>query len=515
MHHLQCACLAAETRRKSFFASVRLSEERLLAMEKLWIYVLGFALSWVTLVLVRRTQLRQLILLGLSYLLYATWGKWFLALLVLSTVSNYALGRYLQHRVSVGRLWLGIAFNLVLLGTFKYLPGFATAVPFHSLRSGLQHIALPLGISFWTFEALSWLLELYREENLDPSLLEFCLFMAFWPTVISGPICRLSSMLPQFRRLQAPSWEDLCIGMRRMGLGLLMLALARVEAAGLVPGQGVNAGFARTSGGYSGIDVWFLAVGYGFQLFLDFAGYSSLVIGAARFCGFELPENFQRPYLSSTPSVFWTRWHMSLSFWIRDFLFMPLATRRRGFWWRSLSLLISMILFGLWHKGTLLFFLWGAFQGLLLVLHRLWQRLFAGAGLKVPELVMAPMGWLATFSGISLGWIFFRAQNLHQAFAMLRAIAHPGGYAHRHLPSNFYLLTTCIAVGYFAVAGVTGLLDRVATPANAFFQSSLVVLWQERWVWVTPLVAVLAMYAYLVIQIQQTNLNSPFLYQLF
>ena len=482
-------------------------------METFSLYGLGLLVSWAALLRMRSLRLRQFTLLIISYILYFSWGKWFVLILLTSSIANYGLGQYLKRRPSSGRLWVAVGFNLILLGAFKYLPGMVGAAPHAASYSAFQHIGLPLGISFWTFEALSFHFEIFRREEVDPSLLEFCLFMAFWPTVISGPICRLTELLPQLRSKDSPSWEDMAAGIPRIATGLIMLGVARILAAGLGPGQGVDAGFALSATKWSGIDVWFLAIGYGFRLFLDFAGYSSLVIGAARVCGFQLPENFSRPFLSTTPSEFWTRWHMSLSFWIRDFLFLPLASVNRSLWWRNFSLFISMVLFGLWHKGTILFLLWGALQGALLVLHRQWQKLRMTLGLNIPDSVSTALGWFFTFFGISAGWIFFRSESLHQAMTMAKAIVAPIGYLHRRMPPQFYVLVVCVALGYFAIVAVTSFLNRVEE--RGVFASSLQIMLRERWVWIAPGVAVLAVYAYLITEIQKTSLGSPFLYRLF
>lgn len=270
---------------------------------KLIAYAVGCLASFAAIILIRSIRVRQALLLGVSYVLYLLWGPWFLGILLFSSVCNYFLGAHLKRHITQGRLWVAIGFNLTLLGTFKYLPELAnSSLSFGALHS-LRQFVLPLGISFWTFQALSYLFDLYREEELNPSLLEFCLYMAFWPTVISGPICRLSNMLPQFRGEKPRSWNDYGIGLRRIGIGFFMLGVAQLLADGLAPGQGINAGFKRMDMHWSALDAWILAVGYGFQLFMDFAGYTHLVIGAARLFGFELQENFHRPYLSTSPSV--------------------------------------------------------------------------------------------------------------------------------------------------------------------------------------------------------------------
>ena len=437
------------------------------------LYVIVVPLAWLLLWLAKSARSRQFLLLITSYLLYASWGPRFLALLICSSLVNYALGSWLRRKPSVGRLWAGVVLNVALLGAFKYLPPIAPLLPPSSFSSALANIVLPVGISFWTFQALSYLFDLYREEELDPSLLEFLLYMAFWPTVLSGPICRLSSLLPQFRAPFKPTEEDVRHGLDRICIGLFMTALGQVLGAGLHPGQGIDSIFDSSRTGFTALDVWCLAIGYGFELFFNFAGYTHLVIGAARLFGFGLDENFDRPYLSTTPSEFWTRWHMSLSFWIRDYLFLPMVMLRRETWWRTFVLVLSMVVFGLWHKGSFLFLLWGLYQGVLLVLHRQWQRLQSSHDWQLPQTIMGPLSWLVTFSAICLGWVFFRATSLGQAYSMLRAAVTPAAYMTYTLPGSVFVLVIVLALGYFAtMAGQRALRkvsEGVTVPIEARF----------------------------------------------
>jgi len=406
------------------------------------VYAVVLAIAWLLAARLRSVHQRQVLLLVVSYILYTTWGLWFLVMLVTSSVMNYGLGIYLRRNPSSRRLWVSILLNVLFLSFFKYLPSLAR-LSSSSRLAGLGRLVLPIGISFWTFEALSYLLDLYREENLDPTFLEFCLYMAFWPTALSGPICRLTEMLSQFREYWIPRWSDLAVGAQRIALGLIMMWFSQIFAAGLYPNTGVDYAFSVPVVSLAGSDVWIMIVGYGFQLFFNFCGYSHLVIGAARLFGFRLAENFNRPYLSTTPSEFWTRWHMSLSFWIRDYVFFPLATRRAEFWWRNLSLVIAMFVFGLWHKGSVLFMVWGIYHGLLLVGHRYWQQ--SHAGLHVPTALLKPISWFVTFAGISVGWIFFRAESVHNAANMLHAAFSPTNFLRRGLPR----LRSCFGVEHW------------------------------------------------------------------
>ena len=288
-----------------------------------FLYGLAIVIVVVGLTRLRSRGARQVLLLALSYVLYVTWGWWFAIVLMASTLINFLIGQRLRRTRSPLALWTGIALNVALLSTFKYVPEIAHSSSIAWLQS-FSRVALPLGLSFWTFQAMSYLFDLYGGEDLDPSLLEFALYMAFFPTVISGPICRMPDMLPQFRSAKASSRKEIWGGLSRVATGVLMMQFGQLLGRGFASGNGINAGFDQMTG-WSGPDVWCLAVGYGLQLFMDFAGYSHIAIGVARILGFTVPENFARPFTSTTPSMFWTRWHMSLSFWIRDYVFTPLA----------------------------------------------------------------------------------------------------------------------------------------------------------------------------------------------
>ena len=489
-------------------------------------YAMGALLTWLLALWCASPRQRQLLLLAVSYLFYAGWGARFLPALVISSLVNYAWGAYLRRRPTARRLWAGLGFNLGLLVFFKYLPPLAGTWAGESGPAAyLAQMLLPTGISFWTFQAISYLLDLYREEDLDPTLLEFCLYMAFWPTVLSGPICRLPDMLPQFRQERRPSWDEAASGVQRLCVGGLMVVAGQVLGAGLRPGEGVDGGFARPAGSWGGLVVWCLAFGFGFQMFFDFAGYSHMVIGAARLFGIRLAENFDRPYLSTTPSIFWARWHMSLSSWIRDYVFLPLATARGETWWRHLSLLLSMVLFGLWHRASPPFICWGAYNGLLLVAHRQWQQLQRRRGWEVSGRLATGLGWTLTFVSIMLGWILFRAQDLGQASAMLGTALRPGAYARLALDPSLYVLTAAVVAGYFGVVACAAALDRVAAPPAAappgpvpalrhLLHRALGALARDRWAWVGPAGAVLFFYLLVLLRLRGAGATA-FLYREF
>jgi alginate O-acetyltransferase complex protein AlgI len=289
-----------------------------------------------------------------------------------------------------------------------------------------------------------------------------------------------------------------------------MLQVARLLGQGILAGDGIISGFDRATQ-WSGPDVWCLAFGYGLQLFFDFAGYCHVAIGAARALGIVVPENFQRPFASTTPSIFWTRWHMSLSFWIRDYVFLPLATARRELWWRNLALIIAMTLFGLWHKASLLFLIWGCYHGILLVAHRQVQQAERRLSWGPPPGAWMLVSWVITMALISLGWIFFRANSLSQAQQMLRSVVSPATYAAHALSPSLYLLVGVLGVGYALVLQITAKL--VPQPENIEAESNspaLLARWQ--WFWLPPLY-LLAMLFLLMITVPEGNGAAQLMYR--
>jgi alginate O-acetyltransferase complex protein AlgI len=473
-------------------------------------YALLFLTCIVVFAKVRSRVVRQAVLLTSSIALYLTWQPWFSSVLATSIVINFLFGKWLRAQPHWLPLSLGISFNLLLLGAFKYVPQTIA----HILPASLEEfgrIALPLGISFWTFQAMSYLFDLYREEDLDPTFAEFALYMAFFPITISGPVCRMPDMLPQFRSERTTPCSDITQGLRRIATGIFMMQLGKLLGQGILAGDGTVSGFDRATQ-WSGADVWCLAFGYGLQLFFDFAGYTHIAVGAAKALGITVPENFERPFASTNPSEFWTRWHMSLSFWIRDYAFFPLAPLRREMWWRHLALVLSMVVFGLWHKAALLFLIWGGYQGLLLVAHRLWQQTSRKLNWQ-PLRIWSLLGWFITAALIGLGWIFFRANSTVQARGMLLAIASPETYGSHFLSTSLYLLIAVLAAGYGITLVVGDALNRdvSTTPERS---GILLLMARSRWFWL-PAVYALALLVVLMITLTQQGGVGQMMYRSF
>lgn len=457
---------------------------------------------------VRSYQSRQGILLMASVALYLTWQIWFAAVLMLSIVLNFLFGKWLRAKPHWSPLLAGVVFNLALLGSFKYVPQFTI----HILPATLQEadrLILPLGISFWTFQALSYLFDQYRGEELDPTFVEFALYMAFFPVTISGPVCRLSEMLPQFRSEETTSWSDIGLGFRRIAIGVLMMQCGKLLGQGILAGDGIVSGFDRSTQ-WSGLDVWCLAFGYGLQLFFDFAGYTHIAVGAARALGITVPENFERPFASTSPSIFWTRWHMSLSFWIRDYVFFPLATMRREMWWRNFVLALSMVLFGLWHNATVLFLLWGCYHGLLLV----GQRLIAQTQRKYnwdPPKFWTPLSRCATAAFISLGWILFRANSAAQVRQMLAALVTPQSYGAHFLSTSLYLLIVVLVAGYALVLLISDAMTQSTDSPTGEFQprpAIISVMNRWRWYWIPAIYALALLFVLMITLTQQGGVGQ-------
>ncbi|MFQ5739095.1 MAG: MBOAT family O-acyltransferase [Acidobacteriota bacterium] len=451
-------------------------------------YILFLILTWAIASALRPREWRQAALLAASYFFYFQWSPHFLTLLLAASLFNYAWGAVLRKSPRTVLLWVGLAGNAALLISCKYS---TNLLAFFRTGGDGESLLLPIGVSFYTFQSMSYLIDVYRGYKEKPGWVEFFLYLAFWPTILSGPICRAPEMIPQFQRTARPNRHDLATGSRRIVTGLFMkVVLADTLARGLQSGTGVVFGFDRIEGGWSSLDIWFLCLGYGFQVFFDFAGYTHVAIGSARLFGIRLRENFDDPFTSVSVSQFWSRWHMSLSSWIRDYLFFPLATLRRSRSWRSLAVVVSMIVFGMWHGVGAHFVLWGGYHGLLLVAHRKVQQLRpARPGRQASTWLGDSLGWALTFLLVTCGWVLFRARDLGQAAHMYASLFRPGRQS--LLSPDFYWLVALAGGGYFTCSALKRSLARLkaspkidfllwlATPVYLATIILLVIVWSE------------------------------------
>jgi D-alanyl-lipoteichoic acid acyltransferase DltB (MBOAT superfamily) len=370
-------------------------------------------------------------LLAASYLFYGAWNPPFVALLAISTVVDWLVAARMA-KTQVGRmrralLIVSLAVNLGFLGYFKY--GSFLLANFVALMSAAgvayqpaaSDIVLPVGISFYTFQTLSYTIDVYRG-RMEPSrsFLDFALFVSFFPQLVAGPIVRAADFLPQ-------CFEEKKTEARALGFGLFLMTLGLFEKVVIADGMLAPAAdqVFGSPGPASAFDTWLGVLAFAGQIFCDFAGYSTCAIGAALCLGFQLPTNFRFPYAAIGFRDFWRRWHISLSSWLRDYLYIPLGGNRHGRRRMLLALMVTMLLGGLWHGASWRFVVWGGLHGLFLVVERALSKRFGDRPWVATKPARFALGAL-TFVLVLLTWVFFRATDLPRAMmhvaAMLGAI---------------------------------------------------------------------------------------------
>jgi alginate O-acetyltransferase complex protein AlgI len=386
-------------------------------------------------------RLRRGYVLILSLLFYATWNVYFLILPVILCAIVFWASSKVQEKGPAGRraLWAGVGAIVAILGVFKY--GNFVNENLRSLGNwlGLEplplawHLALPLGISFYSFEAISYLIDTRQGRVKSKSFGDLFLFIMFWPHLIAGPIVRTHELIPQLRFDKPFESRFAFSGLDRLLLGLVQKNLiANTISSWVDDGFLSNAAALNTT-----IDNWALAVAFGIQIYFDFAGYTNMAIGAAQLIGVTLPENFRFPYHAANPVDFWSRWHMTLSRWVRDYVFFPLNA---GFQDDKLRLYVSLVavmgVVGLWHGAGWGFVLWGLMHGVYLATYRAFENWRGGA--RQPRALQIALR-LITLGAVAAAWVPFRAVSLEQAMTMLKSMF--GSYSFGFSYSvNFYLM---------------------------------------------------------------------------
>lgn len=359
-------------------------------------------------------------LLAASMFFYAWWSPVFLALLVASTLVNWFSARAMETRDKddAGRKTIfiaGLVWNLGLLAVFKYADFFIDTVDrVTGAHWPLLHIILPLGISFFTFQKIAYLADIHAGHATSGRLLDFALFVFFFPQLIAGPIVHHAEIMPQFRRIAAGRLEGALSGHIAVGLTLLTIGLfKKIVVADQVAPFSTSVFEMAASGKSVGLALgWQAALAYTVQLYFDFSGYSDMAIGLARMFGVRMPANFNSPYRSTSIVDFWRRWHMTLSRFLRDYLYVPLGGNRVGPTRRYLNLMIVMLLGGLWHGAGWTYVVWGGLHGVYLTVAHLWRD---RVGLRLP----AALGWALTMLAVVIAWVFFRAPDMASALNVL------------------------------------------------------------------------------------------------
>ena len=354
-----------------------------------------------------------------SLFFYAWWNPWYLPVVLGSIAFNFWAGRRIMVTAlnSTRRsrwLWLGIAGNLMMLGAFKYTH-FAAGIlaDLSGTHVDIPVIALPLGISFFTFTQIAYLVDTARGEVRETNPLYYALFVTFFPHLLAGPIIHHKEMMPQFadtsnRRFNAENFAR--------GLFLLALGFGKKVLIADPLGAGANAGYENIDALGVG-DAWITTLAYTFQIYFDFSGYTDMALGAALMFNIRLPVNFNSPYLAVDIQDFWRRWHMTLSRFLRDYLYVPLGGNRASDARIATNVMATFLLGGLWHGAGWTFIVWGGLHGAALVVLRIWQR----TGINLHRVVAVAL----TFLFVHLTWIFFRAPSLGDAWRMLQKLVPP------------------------------------------------------------------------------------------
>ena len=373
-------------------------------------------------------RVRNQFLIAVGTVFYIWGGRGFVLLLAASVIGNHLaatrLARWRTERPAAGRrlVQLVVVLNLTSIGVWKY-GGFAVAQTSALMRAaGLHagatvHLALPIAISFYTFQCISYVIDVWRGTSQPaPKLTDFAAYILLFPHLIAGPIVRYADIEHDLLTVPAHRYDDFVEGAPRFFWGLAKKVMVADQVAAIA-----NASFDLPYGHYTTASVWIGALAYAVQIYFDFSGYSDMAIGLARMLGFHFPENFNRPYSAVSITDFWRRWHMSLSSWFRDYVYIPLGGNRRGPVRTYANLSIVFLLTGLWHGANWTFIVWGLFHGACLVIERL-----TGLGVHgTPS--WAPLRRLVTFTLVCLGWVLFRSRDLPHAMHFFYVMFLPHG----------------------------------------------------------------------------------------
>jgi D-alanyl-lipoteichoic acid acyltransferase DltB (MBOAT superfamily) len=399
---------------------------------------------------------RNAFLLVASYAFYAAWDWRFLFLLMASTANDYFVARALEKEQRPARrrayITLSVVANLGLLGFFKYFgfftKSFAALLGAFGIKTSphVLEVVLPVGISFYTFQSLSYTIDVYRRHlPAERNPINFAAFVAFFPQLVAGPIERPHKLLPQFRRSRLVTWPKVSSGAYLIAVGLFKKVVI-ADTVSQVADAAFAADHPTRAVALAGI------YAFAFQIYADFSAYSDIARGSARCLGFELSRNFDMPYLSATPSEFWRRWHISLSSWLRDYLYVTLGGNRRGKGRTYVNLMLTMLLGGLWHGAAFTFIVWGGIHGLVLCVYRVLEAPVRAMSERLPLVARQGLRVLAVvffFQLVCLAWLFFRAESLSQAWSFLVALATgPRGSTAKLGP---VVVSACLAGGLMLV----------------------------------------------------------------
>lgn len=357
----------------------------------------------------KKYQLSKVYLVLCSLFFYGYYNKWYLLIVISSLIVNFFIGNMIHKYNSeiIKRkvfLILGITFNLGLLGYFKYYDFFINNVnKVFNTNFKIFNILLPLGISFFTFQQLSFIIDSYRGTNIKYNFLNYSLFITFFPQLVAGPIVLPTEMLPQFddEKNKVINYDNMSRGLYLFAIGLMKKVFIADTLAIIA-----NAGFSNPSSLIM-LDSILTSFGYTFQLYFDFSGYCDIAMGIGLMFNIKIPLNFNSPYKSTNIKEFWNKWHITLGRFLTNYLYFPLGGSRLGKVRTLINLFIVFLVSGIWHGAGWTFIIWGALHGISMVIHRLWSY----TGKKLPKV----LGWFITFNVVNILWVFFRASSVKQA----------------------------------------------------------------------------------------------------
>lgn len=363
-------------------------------------------------------------LIAASLTFYAWWDVHYLPLLLLSMLVNYGIGQRIEQQ-NKPLLVSGIIFNLGLLGYFKYADFFINNIDqVFGLNIPELQIVLPLAISFFTFQQISYLVDRYQGKVAHTHPADYVLFVTFFPQLIAGPIVHHKEMMPQFanKRSQTINYNNIA-----KGIFVFAWGLSKKVAVADMFAEYANRGFDVTTQ-LNLAEAWVTSLSYSLQIYFDFSGYTDMAIGAALMFNIYIPINFNSPYKATDLQDFWRRWHITLSRFLRDYLYIPLGGNRKGKLLTYRNLFLTFLLGGLWHGAAWTFVIWGALHGIGLIIHRLWSK----AGLSMPKLI----AWFITFNFVNLAFVFFKADSFSSAMKVIKGMAGLSGIALPHALSK-------------------------------------------------------------------------------
>lgn len=382
-----------------------------------------------------------------SLFFYGWWNIKYLALIIASIIFNFSVGTTLnktlvnEKKQKIQRKSLmifGVIVNLLLLGYYKYTNFFLDNInTLFSCHIHFLKLILPLGISFFTFTQIAYLVDAYKEEVNEVDFLNYSLFVTFFPHLIAGPILHHSEMMPQFKHLKTKvfSYKNLFFG-----LGIFIFGLFKKVAIADQLAKFANDGFAAQY--LTFLEAWITSLSYTFQLYFDFSGYTDMAIGIALMFNIVLPQNFNNPYISQNIKEFWRRWHITLSRFLRDYVYIPLGGNRISKNRTLVNVFITFLLGGLWHGAAWTFVIWGGLHGIAILIFNLWGRL----NIKMNKFV----AWFLTFNFINIAWVFFRAKDLNETLKILKGMFLLSGFElprFRHF--DFYFKNTQLTSYYY------------------------------------------------------------------